>query len=267
VEQISVIVSTSNQASHARRALESVNAAVEFLTRQPGTHDVKVEVVVVDDGSEDTTRTVLEDYTRGRADYQLMLRGGNSSPGCVRNLGVSISSGDPIFFLDGDDLFLENHLHECLTILKAHDDIQFVKTQVVLSDPVHPDWVARITNSVVINLCVRRNCHDLVGGFPDVHLFRRVGDRFDHYVDIFHAIDDVFYNKKIASVCRGWIAPLQTVQHVRRPGNSFDRHYERFQSPPTSGRPESDELYDMRVEIAKLLIDYEIEALKKRPSD
>jgi glycosyltransferase involved in cell wall biosynthesis len=264
VEKLSVIVLTWNHAHHVRRSLESVEGAVNYLKSQPDGHGVEVEVIVLDDGSDDGTRSILEESTRGRPAYHLILRGRPTNPGCLCNLGVSVSSGDPIFFLTGDDLFLENHLHECLKVFKAQGDVDFVKTQVALSDPVHPDWVAKIANSLVINLGVRRRCHDLVGGFPDMHLFRRAGDRFEHSVDVFRMIEDVFYNKKMSSVCRGRVVTHPTVMHVRHPGNPFDRQYERFQLPPGQGHQELDDLYNMRVELAKILIDHEIEGMRKR---
>jgi hypothetical protein len=52
--------------------------------------------------------------------------------------------------------------------------------------------------------------------------------------------------------------------HVRRPGNSFDRQYERFQRPPGPGPHEVDDLYPMRVEVAKIVTDHEIATIQKR---
>src|SRR5262245_10827672 len=133
MERISVIVSTANHAYHARTALDSVTNAITYLNAQPDSRDVEAELIVVDDASDDGTRALLEEYARGRPDLHLVLRGQASNPACVRNFGVTLSSGDPIFFLDGDDLFLENHLHECFRILRSQPDFDFVKTQVSLS--------------------------------------------------------------------------------------------------------------------------------------
>jgi glycosyltransferase involved in cell wall biosynthesis len=264
VEKISIIIPTWNQARSARPALESAEGAIGYLKRQPDGHDVEVEVIVIDDGSEDGTRAILEDFTRGRPGHQLLLRSQATNLACARNRGVTLSSGDPIFFLDPDDHFFENHLHECIKVFKGHDEVDFVKTPIVLSDPVHPDWVARITNSLVTNLGVRRRCHELVGGFPDIHLLRRVGDRFEHAVDLFRGIEDVFYNKKVAALARGRALSVQTVLHARHPGNAFDRQYERFQHPPGQGRAEVDDLYNMRVEVAKIVTDHDIAAIQRR---
>jgi glycosyltransferase involved in cell wall biosynthesis len=262
VEKASVVVSLFNQPEDVRQVLESVDASVDFLRRQPDSQGIAVDVVVVDDGSAPPTRQALEEFTRGRPGYHLVLRGQPSNRACARNLGVALAAGDLLFFLDGDGLFLENHLHECLKVFKAHPEVDFVKGQVVLSDPVHPDWVARIANSLVMNLGVRRGCNERAGGFPDLHVFRRRGDRFEHELDIFEAIEDVFYNMKISSVCHGRAIVAPTVRYVRRPGNAYDRQYERFQSEPGHGHHDVDDLYELRLKLAKALIDHEVAAMR-----
>jgi hypothetical protein len=208
---------------------------------------------------------MLEETARGRPDYQLLLRGGTGNRASACNLGVALAAGDLLFFLDGDGVFLENHLYECFRVFHAHAEIDFVKSQILLSEPVHPEWVARIANSLVMNLGVRRRCHQRVGGFPDQHVFRREGARLEHELDIFDSIEDVFYNKKIASVAHGRAIPHPTVRYIRRPGNAFDRQFERFQSEPGHGqvRHDVDELYELRVSLAKALIDHEIAAIRR----
>ncbi len=262
MEKLSVIVPLSNTPEESRPVLESIDAAAAFLRSQPEGWGFAVEIVVVDESFNPATRTMLEGFARGRSDYQVLLRGGVGNRASACNLGVSLAGGDFLFFLDGDGAFLENHLHECLKVFQAHAETDFVKSQIVLSDPVHPDWVARIANSLTMNLAVRRRCHQRVRGFPDLHVFRRDGARFDHEFDIFESIEGVFYNKKIASLGHGRAVPHPTVRYIRRPGNAFDRQYDRFQTEPGPGRHDVDGLYDLRVCLAKALIDHEIAAIR-----
>jgi hypothetical protein len=143
---------------------------------------------------------------------------------------VAASRGNLLFFLDGDDLFLPRHLLVCLAAL-ADPAMAFVKTGVRLADPVHPDWKPRIEHSVVLNLCVRRQCHDAVGGFPDYHLFSRDGDGFRHVSDLFYKFEDMHYNQLVTKLFAGVRVVEETVEYVRYPGNSFDRQYEKFRQP------------------------------------
>ena len=101
------------------------------------------EIVVVDDGSRDSTLAVILDVARGKDLFRVFHRRTSSSPS-ARNTGVSLSTGDLLFFLDADDLFLETHLYECCRALEDFT-VDWVKTGISLSDPVHPN--RRGTNS------------------------------------------------------------------------------------------------------------------------
>src|SRR5262245_45887023 len=88
---VSVIVRTKDEAPRLRLVLAS-------LTRQSN-----VEVIVVNDGSRDETRAVLEE-----AACQLPLRGLHHPEARGRaaasNAGAGLACGDVLFFLDGDTL-------------------------------------------------------------------------------------------------------------------------------------------------------------------
>ncbi len=94
--------------------------------------------------------------------YTVVRRPQPSSPACARNVGVAASLGELLFFLDAADLYLPQHLHDCLREM-GDPPVVFVKTGVALPDPIHPDLKQRIEHSVVINLCVRRDCHVATG--------------------------------------------------------------------------------------------------------
>lgn len=263
METMSVIVHLPGPDGEVRRVLESIEAAVGFFHGRPEGQGLAVDVVVVADEPGNAARQALEESTRGKAGYQVLLRGPGRNRAGARNAGAGLASGEILFFLDGDGEFLANHLHECLVVLRAHPEVDFVKTQAVLSEPVHPEWVPRISNSLVMNLGVRRRCHERVGGFPDRHVFRRRGERFEHELDLFESVEDVFYNMKLTAVAHGRAIPHATVRYLRRPGNAFDRQYERFQSEPGQVRHHVDELYDLRLTLAKALIDHDIATLRR----
>ena len=87
----SVIIPTYNRADLIRAALDSVFAQ-EFKG---------YEVIVVDDGSTDSTREILESY-----DNRIRLfTQGNKGPGAARNLGLEHATGEYVTFLDSDDLW------------------------------------------------------------------------------------------------------------------------------------------------------------------
>ena len=93
-----------------------VRDAVESALGQIGT---TVEVVVVDDGSTDDTRTVLTPY-RNRLRY---LHQENAGPASARNRGLRSTRGEYVFFLDADDSLLPDTLAAHAAFLDAHPSV------------------------------------------------------------------------------------------------------------------------------------------------
>ncbi len=106
---VSVIVPTYNRASTLSRALTSVLA-------QTGDHD---EVIVVDDGSEDNTQSVVRRF----GDRVRYLGLAHSGPGAARNAGVADSRHELITFLDSDDEWLPGKLDVQCALMVARPDI------------------------------------------------------------------------------------------------------------------------------------------------
>jgi glycosyltransferase involved in cell wall biosynthesis len=260
----SVIVTAHNNAGVIRRTLASVAEAIAYHHADTvGARPDGGEVVVVDDGSTDGTSEAIRDFTQGNPFYLLVRRDRPSSPSCARNTGAAASSGDLLFFLDGDDLFLPEHVHRCCAALEDPAAC-FVKTGVRLADPVHPDWRARIEHSVVINLCLRRWCHFAVGGFPDYQLCVRYGDRLRPTADIFYKIEDQYYSELVCSLFPGLRLAVETVEHLRYPGNTFDRQYEKFRRPFGEYREAQAPEYRFRLRLAGVILEHHRAAVRER---
>lgn len=76
-----------------------------------------LEVIVVDDGSTDNTRDVIEAIKDSRVRYFYKENGGVSS---ARNFGIAKSEGEYICFLDSDDLWPGNYLEIMIQDLETH---------------------------------------------------------------------------------------------------------------------------------------------------
>ncbi|MFK8009485.1 MAG: glycosyltransferase family 2 protein [Saprospiraceae bacterium] len=93
----SVIIPTYNRANLLRIAIKSVI-------------DQKFdnwELVIVDDGSTDNTKFIVQDFKDSRIKYVYQK---NKKLSEARNTGVKNSIGKYICFLDDDDYYLDNHL-------------------------------------------------------------------------------------------------------------------------------------------------------------
>ena len=71
------------------------------------------EIIVVDDGSTDRTVEVLEGY----GSRITLVRQKNSGPSAARNLGVKISHGEILAFLDSDDSWSEDKISRQVELL------------------------------------------------------------------------------------------------------------------------------------------------------
>jgi glycosyltransferase involved in cell wall biosynthesis len=107
---ISVIIPTYNRSALVRETVNSV-------LRQTFSD---FELFVIDDGSTDNTREVINSLNDSRLKYIYQNNSGVSS---ARNLGIKIARGQFICFLDSDDLWPENFLQTM--IKKLQDNPQY----------------------------------------------------------------------------------------------------------------------------------------------
>ena len=112
---VSIIINNYNYEAFLAQAIESALAQ----TYAP------VEVVVVDDGSADNSRAVIERYAaqyKGRVIPVLKENGGQAS---ALNAGVLASQGDIICFLDADDIYLPEKVAETVAAFEVDDSIEW----------------------------------------------------------------------------------------------------------------------------------------------
>lgn len=256
---LSVVVTAYEFAALIERALRSVEVAVDALRAGSRDREPVVEVVVVDDGSTDGTDRVVSAFCSARPGWRDLLRprAGTSNPAASRNAGVAATSGAVVAFLDGDDEYLPHHLLACVDAL-ADPAVGFVKTGVRLSDPVHAEWKDHLERSCLASAtCVRRRWHDHVGGFPDLHLFSRRwgtgGEEVRHELDVYGGREDVEYIAALRDATHGARVPTETVVHHRRPGNSFDRQYDKLSQPPGHPLPPVPQEDRYRYAVGRLL--------------
>ncbi len=122
IPKVSVIIPTYNRAKFIGRALDSVL----------GQTFTDYEVIVVDDGSTDGTREVLEAAYDGKIKYIYQKNGGVSA---ARNRGISEARGTYVAFLDSDDFWVPEKLAEQVEILDNHPRVGIVYARMpILND-------------------------------------------------------------------------------------------------------------------------------------
>ena len=106
----SVVIPVYNRAADLAAAIASVRAQTfqDF------------EIVVVDDGSQDNPRAVVERLNDPRIRF---IRRLNAGGGAARNTGIDHAQGQFVAFLDSDDVFLPGHLEALHALLAGTTDV------------------------------------------------------------------------------------------------------------------------------------------------
>ncbi len=97
----SIIIPTYNRANFIKSTVYSILMQTY----------ANFEIIIVDDGSTDNTREVIEEIKDHRIHYYLKA---NEERAIARNFGTSKAKGDYITFLDSDDFLMPNMLNEAL---------------------------------------------------------------------------------------------------------------------------------------------------------
>ena len=78
-----------------------------------------IEVIVVDDGSDNPAELLINQFI---TDERIkVFRTERSNANIARNYGILESKGEYIAMLDADDCWLENHLQDCISLLRESD--------------------------------------------------------------------------------------------------------------------------------------------------
>jgi phenylacetate-CoA ligase len=93
---VSVIIPTYNAAQYIKDALESAFSQTYK----------NLEVIIIDDGSTDNTKTVIEQYAQHNTQNIHYIYQSNKGLSSARNTGIKASKGVYIAFLDSDDIWL-----------------------------------------------------------------------------------------------------------------------------------------------------------------
>lgn len=103
-----------------------VTEAIESALNQKTAFD---EIIVVDDGSTDNSAEIIKARFGTNKKISLISKP-NQGQLSSFNTGFNASSGDIIFFLDSDDIFEPDYLHECISYYEHHPKCDFLYTSV-----------------------------------------------------------------------------------------------------------------------------------------
>ncbi len=166
--KVSIIIPSYNAERFLADTLESVQVQTY----------INYEVIVVDDGSTDSTHSVVKRFPEVHYYYQA-----NRGPAAARNAGLSLATGQYVSFLDADDLWHPEMLQRCMTILEEQSSIGAVHVNWLPIDadgnlmkessgwqPWRDDIFERLLVHIPFNtssVVWRREYWKLIGGFDE----------------------------------------------------------------------------------------------------
>lgn len=118
--KVSIIIPVYNAEEHIKDTLRSI---------ENQTFKGKIEVLLINDGSEDNSISNIEDFMvnnqRENIHYILYDDAQNLGQGARRNFGIENARGETILFVDADDFLIENAVELSYKKLKENRDNDF----------------------------------------------------------------------------------------------------------------------------------------------
>ncbi len=200
MKKVSVVIPVYNGAAFLAEALGSIFNQ----TYSP------YEVIVVDDGSTDSSRSIVEQF----ADNIVYVWQENRGPAFARNRGIERAQGEYIAFLDADDKWLSNKVERQIACFETNKTAAMVYTKMVNfrdSDgqelEILPPRVisGRIVDEILMKglillstVMIKTEILRRIGGFDeslptaeDTNLYIRIAKEYDVY-----GVDEVLVKRR-----------------------------------------------------------------------
>src|SRR5262249_24474243 len=144
----SIIIPAYNEAKRIPATLDSILVYI-------GTQDRVTEIIVVNDGSTDSTADVVPRYARLYPVIRLVNNSGNRGKGYSIRAGVREAAGDAILFADADNSTPIEHANEMIQAIEDGADIVLGSRWIDReAQRVPQPWYRRL-NGRTYNLLVR----------------------------------------------------------------------------------------------------------------
>lgn len=173
--KVSIVITTYNEREFIKKAIQS--ALNQTLPRSD------YEVIVVDDGSTDDTKSIVEKLIDEEALNVRLFSKKNGGTASARNFGISKSKAPIVSFLDGDDTYNSRKIEASLSYMNMGESVGIVYSDYIeqYPDKAQLRLKANFNRELLFKHCiistnsmVRKAAIERVGGFDES--FRYVED-------------------------------------------------------------------------------------------
>ena len=153
--KVSVIVPIYNNEKYLKECLDSI--CNQTLT--------DIEIICVNDGSEDNSLKIIEEYKQ-KDNRIILINQDNLGVSAARNNGIKIATGEYIGFVDSDD-YIDNDFYEKLYNAAKHNDSDMAVAGIIRFKGARKRYMLkfneklRLTNiNKIMQLCrIPRQCY------------------------------------------------------------------------------------------------------------
>ena len=206
---ISVIIPAYNVEKYIQDAIKSVISQTYS----------NIEIIVVDDGSTDGTKNVIDPFLKNNQIVYLYQN--NKGLSGARNSGIKIAKGEYIALLDADDLYLPSKIEKQVLFAEHNPDYDFFYCDVDFFIDGKPD---KILKSHYIHCTEDIFKHLLRANFinPSTLFFKKqTFDKFGVFDESFERAEDLEYYLRVllngARFC--FINETLFISRIRQSGN------------------------------------------------
>lgn len=190
---ISVVIPAYNSEKTIIKCLDSIKNQTLI--------DTIKEIIVVNDGSKDNTKKIVEDYKRNNKNLNIVLiNKQNEGVSAARNDGLKAAKFDWVALLDSDDEWTNNKIEIQLTEISKNKDIDYIGGDFVKEGvKILGKKIKKLYKVNIKDLCLKsfpqtstvlfkRKIFQTIGGFDetrryaeDLQFFMKICENYGYY--------------------------------------------------------------------------------------
>lgn len=219
---ISVLVTSYNYEKYIKQVLDSILAQTYK----------KYEVIIVDDGSKDSSVAIINEYVNKYKNFHLYQHeeGINKGLPASFRLGVEKAKGEYVAVLESDDYWAPDNLLERVKMINKHPDAVIISNNII---PFGDDFISVQKGKYSVmsihqelkeanNITAEDNLFNVVTTFSGVIIKREILLRLDYDTPIPAFLDLYLYRQIFAKY------PLY---YIKRPLTYWRRHFNNYNAP------------------------------------
>lgn len=229
---VSVIVPIYNAAPFLKETLDSITAS----TYRP------IEIVMVDDGSQDNSINIAQDYCTNHPECTVIAQA-NQGVSVARNNAIRHAKGIYILPVDADDKIADTFIQKAVEVIEKNDNIRVVGCRCWMFGAVNKEWelpkfshalLAR-KNMIPATALYRKADWERCGGYCEKEIYREDWDFWLSMMELggtFYKLDEILFYYRISANSRRSLAKGKKKRIVDAINHRHSAYMQRYLGGP-----------------------------------